>query len=143
MSPVCGIFLTSCTLLLIYNAFNFCKHSSSKVITGQTCLSHSQFLVTKSLDNKENFVLWIGEKLNLGAEFQQFSRNNAYVRMPEELTKMHLNVSLFPNPVDNIGVIVKVRDRFAPFFLYNLGPSPLDWRTRRLCHVFLTVFHAS
>ena len=79
-------------------------------------MSNSQILVTWNFSTNHDIVPWIGEKLHIGAEFQQFSRNNMYVRVPGKLSEIHSKVLVFSNPGDNIQFLVKLRDRFAPLF---------------------------
>ena len=68
-------------------------------------MTHSQIMVTQNLHTKLNFVHWIKEKLYIVVEFQKFSRNNTYVRMPGKLSKIHFNCSLFSNQGDYIGFL--------------------------------------
>ena len=105
-------------------------------------MSNSQILVTWNFSTNHDIVHWIGEKLHIGAQFQQFSRNNMYVRVPGKLSEIRSKVLGFSNPGDNIRFLVKLRDRFVPWFLHILGPCLLDWRTLGLWNVFLTVFQA-
>ena len=46
----------------------------------------SQILTTWNFSTNYDIVPWIGEKLQIGAEFQEFSRNNKYVRVPGKLS---------------------------------------------------------
>ena len=82
-------------------------------------MSHSQILGTWNISISYDFVPWIGEKLFIGLEFQQFSRNNKFVRVPVKMSYVHLNVLLFSDPGDNICFLVRVRDRFVHWFLRN------------------------
>ena len=123
----------------------FSKHRPSGSmfsISRNVRMSNSQILATSSFSTNHGIVPWIGEKLHIRAEFQQFSRNNMYVRVPGKLSEIHSKVLVFSNPGDNIKFLVKVRDRFAPLFLHLSGPCFLDWRQTRLWNVFLIVFQA-
>ena len=104
--------------------------------------SNSQILVTWNFSTNHDIFPWFGEKLHIGAEFQQFSRNNMYVRVPGKLSEIHFKVLVFSNPGDNIRFLVKLQDRFVPLFLHILGPCLLDWRTLGLWNVFLRVVQA-
>ena len=75
--------------------------------------SNSQILATSNFSTNNDIVPWIGEKLHIGAEFQQFSRNNMYVRVPGKLSDIHSKVMVFSNPGDNIQLLGKLRDRFV------------------------------
>ena len=79
-------------------------------------MSNSQILVTWNFSTNHDFVPWIGEKLHIGEEFQQFSRNNMYVRVPGKLSEVHSKVLVSSNLGDNIWFLVKLRDRFVPLF---------------------------
>ena len=103
---------------------------------------HSQILATWNSSTNHDIVPWIGEELHIGAEFQEFSRNDKYVRVPGKLSEIHSKVLVSSNLGDNIQFLVKLRDRFAPLFLHILGLCLLDWRTLGLWNVFLTVFQA-
>ena len=46
-------------------------------------VSHSQILATWNFST--NYVHWIGEKLHVGVEFPEFSRNHKYVRVHGKL----------------------------------------------------------
>ena len=105
-------------------------------------MAHPQILVTWNFRTNHDFVPWIAEQLIIGEEFQQFSRDNKYVRVPGKLSEVYSKVLLFPNPGDNIHFLVKVRDTFIPLFLHILGHCPLDWRTTGQQDVFLAVFQA-
>ena len=85
---------------------------------------HSQILATWSFSSNLDIVPWIEEKIRIGAEFQQFSRENKCVRVHGKLSEIHYKVLLFSNPGDNICFLVKVRDRFVPlyFTFYDLVP---------------------
>ena len=120
-----------------HSKFGDCKF---KDVCKRTHMSNSQILVTWNFSTNHNIVPWIGEKLHIGAEFQQFSRYNMYARVPGKLSEIRSKVLGFSNPGDNTQFLVKLRDRFVPLFLHILGPCLLDWRTLGLCNVFLTVF---
>ena len=74
--------------------------------SGNLHRSNSQILVTWNFSTNHDFVPWIGEKLHIGEEFQQFSRNNMYVRVPGKLSEIHSKVLVFSNPGDNIQFLV-------------------------------------
>ena len=107
-----------------------------------TYTSNSQILATSNFSTNNDIVPWIGEKLHIGAKFQQFSRNNMYVRVPGKLSDIQSKVMVFSNPGDNIQLLVELRDRYVFLLLHILGPCLLDWRTLGLWNVFLTVFQA-
>ena len=65
-------------------------------------MSNSQNLVTRNFSTIHDIVPWIGEKLHIGADFQQFSRNNIYVRVPGKLSEIHSKVPMFSNPGDKV-----------------------------------------
>ena len=48
---------------------------------------HSQILASWNFSSNLDFIPWIGEKLHIGAEFQQFSRINKHIRGPENSQK--------------------------------------------------------
>ena len=77
--------------------------------------SNSQILVTWNFKTNQDTVPWIWEKLHIGAEFQQFSRNNMHIRMPGKLSEICSKVLVFSNTGDNIQFLVKLRDRLVPF----------------------------
>ena len=81
-----------------------------------------------------DIVSWIGEKLYIGAEFQQFSRNNMYVRVLGKLSEIHSKVLWFSNPGDNILFLVKLRDGFFPFLV---EPASAVWRGLDKSHMCL------
>ena len=64
------------------------------------------------------------KKLHIGVEFQQFSRNTMYVRVPGKLSEVHSKVLVSSNLGDNIWFLVKLRDRFVPlyFTFWDLVP---------------------
>ena len=62
--------------------------------------------------------------------------------MVGKLSEIHHKVLVFSNLGDNMRFLVKLRDRFVPLFLHNLGPCLLDWRTLGLLNVSLTVIQA-
>ena len=102
------------TSLLLLNTALMPYENSLKVCSFS--MWHSQILATWSFSSNLVIVPWIGEKLSMGAEFQQFSRNNNYVRVHGKMSEIHCKVPLFSNPGDNIHFLVKVRDRFVPLF---------------------------
>ena len=51
-----------------------------------TLTLHSQILATWTFSNTHDIVPWIGEKLHIWAEFQEFSRYNKYVRVSGKLS---------------------------------------------------------
>ena len=82
---------------------------------------HSQILATINSSTNHDIVPWIGEKLHIGAEFQEFSRNDKYVRVPGKLSEIHSKVpmysncwnstpmcSFFSNPGDNVMISAEV-----------------------------------
>ena len=103
-------------------------------------MSNSQILVTCNFSTNQDTVPWIGEKLHIGAEIQQFSRNNMHIRVPGKLSKIYSKVLVFSNLGDNIRFLGKLRDRLFPLFFHILGHCLLDWRRLGLWNVFLTVF---
>ena len=105
-------------------------------------MSNSQILVTWNFSTNQDTVPWIGEKLCIRAEFQQFSRNNMHIRVPGKLSEIYSKVLVFSNPRDNIRFFGKLRDRLVPLFSHISGHCLLDWRTLGLWNVFLTVFQA-
>ena len=88
--------------------------------------SNSQILVTCNFSTNQDTVPWIGEKLHIGAEFQQFSRNNMHIRVPGKLSEIYSKVLVFSNQGDNIRFLGKLRDRLVPLFLHIIGHCLLD-----------------
>ena len=75
---------------------------------------HSQILATWNFSTNHDIVPWIGEELHIGAEFQEFSRNDKYVRVPGKLSEIHSKVPMFSNPGDKVLKCVKTRGQICP-----------------------------
>ena len=75
---------------------------------------HSQILATWNFITNHDIVPWIGEELHIGAEFQEFSRNDKYVRVPGKLSEIHSKVPMFSNPGDKVQKCVKTRRQICP-----------------------------
>ena len=101
---------------------------------------HSQILATWNSSTNHDIVPWIGEELHIGAEFQEFSRDNTYVRVPGKLSQTHSKIAMFSNPGDKVLKCVKTSGQICPVIKQEIGYCPLDWRTPGLCNGFLTVF---
>ena len=82
------------------------------------------------------------KKLHIGVEFQQFSRNNKYVRVPGKLLEITFKDPLFSKPGDKILTCVKTRGQIGPVLKQENGYCPLDWRTTRHSTLCMTVFQA-
>ena len=78
------------------------------------CMLHSQILATWNFSTNHDIVPWIGEELHIGAEFQEFSRNDKYVRVPGKLSEIHSKVPMFSNPGDKVLKCVKTRGQICP-----------------------------
>ena len=90
---------------------------------------HSQILATCNSSTNHDIVPWIGEELHIGAEFQEFSRDNKCVRMPGKLPETHSKDPMFSNPGDKVLKCVKSRRQIFPVIKQEIGYCPLDWRT--------------
>ena len=101
---------------------------------------HSQILATWNFSTNHDIVPWIGQELHIGAEFQEFSRNYKYVRVPGKLSETHSKVPMFSNPGDKVLKCVKSRGQICPVIYQDIGYCPLDWRTPGLWNGYLTVF---
>ena len=75
---------------------------------------HSQILATWNSSTNHDIVPWIGEELHIGAELQEFSRNDKYVRVPGKLSETHSKVLMFSNPGDKVLKSVKTRGQICP-----------------------------
>ena len=77
-------------------------------------MSHSQFLATGNFTTDHDIVPWIGEKLHIGAEFKEFSRNKNYVRVPGKLSEQPSKVPMLSNLGDKVLKCVKTRGKICP-----------------------------
>ena len=83
---------------------------------GITHMWHSQILASWNFSSNLDFVPWIGEKLDIGAKFQQFSRFNKYIRVPGKLSEIHFKVRFFSNPGDKVQKCKIQGDKSVPYF---------------------------
>ena len=143
-----GLPITKCLVSPIYTTHILFQNKSSikakLKIHFNKC--NSQILVIWNFSTNQDTVPWIGEKLPIRAEFQQFSRDNMHIRVPGKLLEIYSKVLVFSNlgPLvgDNIWFLGKLRDGLVPLFLHILGHRLLDWRTLGPWNAFLTVFQA-
>ena len=63
---------------------------------------HSQILATWNSSTNHDIVPWIGKELHIWAEFQEFSRDNKYVRVPGKLPETHSKNPMFSNSGDKV-----------------------------------------
>ena len=75
---------------------------------------HSQILTTWNFSTNHDFVPWIGEKLHIGAEFQQFSSNYKNVSVSGKLSEIQSRFPLLSNPRDEVLKCVKTRGQICP-----------------------------
>ena len=82
-------------------------------VTNKISTLHSQILATCHFSTNHDIVPWIGEELHIGAEFQELSRNDKYVRVPGKLSETHSKVQMFSNPGDKVLNCVKTRGQIC------------------------------
>ena len=87
---------------------------------------HSQILASWNFSSNLDFVPWIGEKLHIEAEFQQFSRINKYIRGPGNFSEICSNVWFFSNPGDQVLKCKKKKrgDKSVPYFYKKTNNVP-------------------
>ena len=90
------------------------KGCANIIADSETFKLHSKILATWNFSTNHDIVPWIGDELHIRAEFQEFSRNDKYVRVPGKLSETHSKVPMFSNPGDKVLKCVKTRGQICP-----------------------------
>ena len=69
---------------------------------------------TRNFSINHNIFPRIREELHIGVKFQQFSRNNKYIREPGQPSEIHSKVPMFSNRGDKVLKCVKIREQICP-----------------------------